>query len=111
MKPADITLSQLGGRGRLTAMIGAKDFFCSSDEQTLMFKFKLCKKANYCEITINDRDEYDLVFKKIHRAPSLKQLMAGKEHKMPTVVEVFNSIQSENLHETFQDFTGLDLSL
>ena len=67
MTPADITLRQLGGRGRLNAMIGAKDFFSDNDGRTLTFKFRLCKKANYVKITLNGLDGYDIEFVKIGR--------------------------------------------
>ena len=55
-------ISQLGGSGRLNAMIGAKDFL--SIEHGLSFKFtaKAKNKSNYIKIILNGNDLYDVTF-------------------------------------------------
>ena len=72
MIDANQTLSQLAqannGAGRLTAMIGAKNFMKDDDENFVSFKFMrgAKNKANYIKITLNAMDTYDIEFGKIH---------------------------------------------
>lgn len=98
---------------RLKAMLGAKDFVHSNNEQTITFKFKAksLQGINCLRITLNSMDLYDMEFIKIHRSPSLKQLMAGKTIKEPTVVKEVNGVYADQLKEIFEDTTGLYLSL
>jgi hypothetical protein len=95
--PANITLSQLGGSGRLRAMIGAKDFMSENDGRTLIFKFKGCRKSNCLRITLNALDLYDIEFLKIRRL------------ECETIAE-FEGIGCENLKGSIEEFTGLYLS-
>ena len=66
---AEIILSQLGGKGRLRAMIGAHDF--ARTERAVTFKFKGSRVANSLWIELNGgKDLYDVKFLKIGRLSS-----------------------------------------
>jgi hypothetical protein len=96
---AETTLQQLGGAGRLTAMIGAKHFGYDKNG-TLTFQFKMCKKANGVRIELNGKDLYDVTFTKFNaRTYEVKEV-----HK-------FEDVYADQLKEVFESFTGLYLSL
>ena len=61
-KPYEITLKQLGGAGRLKAMIGAKNFMHSDGGRTIRFQFPNRKrsKPNFVKITLDPTDTYTL---------------------------------------------------
>ena len=103
MKPADITLQQLGGRGRLKAMIGAKDFFSDDNGQTLMFKYPRNKAVR---ITLNGNDLYDIEFLTLGRLN--RKTWEMSPHK---ITGAFFDVGVENLRETIEEFTGLYLSM
>lgn len=94
---AETTLMQLGGYGRLKAMIGA-EFFSYDDKGTLTFKFKGCRKANYLEVVLDADDTYTMVFLKITN-PTRKEV--GK----------FSGLYCDQLQGIFENETGLYLSL
>jgi len=50
-------LEQMGGRGRLNVMVGAKNFMAI--ENGVQFKFGLNQKMNTCRVILNDLDLYD----------------------------------------------------
>jgi len=103
--PADIILSQLGGAGRLTAMIGAKNILSDNDGQTLLFKFAGSKKANHVCITLTPADLYDVEFKKIGR-------MNTRNYEAPvTDVASFAGVDATQLREIFESTTGVYLSI
>lgn len=105
MKPADITLQQLGGRRRLGVMIGAYDFFSDNDGQTLTFKFKMCKEANCVKITLNAMDTYDIEFIKIGR-------LSKKTWTVPVrKVKTYEGVYADQMQEVIESFTGLYMSL
>ena len=58
LEVANTILSQIGGRGRLSAMLGAKDFL--GGERHLQFKFaaKAANKANTIKIILDPSDTY-----------------------------------------------------
>lgn len=73
-RPSDLTvantiLAQLGGGGRLTAMIGAQNFL--GDATSLKFQFAAPAKngANLVRIQLDPSDTYTVEFYKIGRAP------------------------------------------
>lgn len=102
MSAAEITVQQLGGTRRLNIMIGAKNFTSDNDGRTLGFYFYGCRAANYVKITINANDLYDITFIRIKR----------KDSKVPfETVQEFENIHVDNLIETFENFTGLVLTL
>ena len=105
MAIADTTLQQLGGRGRLKAMIGARDFSSRDDGRTLHFKFPACPKANVCKITLNALDTYDVTFIKVGR-------LSRKTYEVPVqTTGEFSGVYCDQLREVFEGFTGLYLSL
>ena len=64
---ANVILSQLGGN-RFIAMTGACNLghgVNSKGESYLSFKFKGSKKFNYCAISLNGNDLYDMQFIKM----------------------------------------------
>lgn len=98
MNAAAITLSHLGGSCRLSAMIGAKNFASSDNGNSLSFRFKGSKKANYVKITLNGLDLYDVEFGKIW---NLTYKVKGES----------SNIYADSLKSVIEDFTGLYLSL
>ncbi len=96
---AHTTLAQLGGSGKLQAMIGAHNF--TSDEKgTLGFHFKGCRKANILQIELDPSDTYNVKFLKFNkRTLELKDV---KEYTM---------VYADQLKEIVESFTGLYLSL
>lgn len=93
----EILLSQLGGISRLRIMIGACNFL--KVENGISFKFKLCKKANYCVIKYNEgKDLYDMEF---------LQIKEESVDSKKTITDLFG----EDLKPVFEEFTGLYLSL
>lgn len=105
MKPADITLQQLGGSRRLGVMIGAKDFMSDNDGRTLIFKFMRTPSANAIRITLNGMDTYDIEFIKIGRRNP-------KTYETPvTTTSEHKNIYAEDLHSLFERVTGLALTI
>ena len=98
------TLNQLtnsnNGTGRLSAMIGAKNFARDEKNYTIGFKFaaKARNKANYCRIKLNAMDLYDVEFIAI-RGATVK------------TVGTHNGLYADMLKSTFENETGLYLSL
>ena len=56
-------IKQLGGAGRIKAMVGACNFGTNGND--VSFRFKGSKKANHIKITLNGMDLYDVEFIKI----------------------------------------------
>lgn len=96
---ADIILSQVGGRKALCLMTGAHSF-CLLEESRLgvSFKFKGSRKANYCKITLNSMDTYDVEFGKLSK------------FKYKTVKKV-DGAYNDMLPSLFEETTGLFLSI
>lgn len=92
-----VVLQQLGGAGRLAAMVGAKITY-DNKNQNVGIRFKGSTKANYVRITLNGKDLYDMEFLKI-RGTSFK------------TVQTYNDVYGDQLKELFEKFTGLYLSL
>ena len=102
--PAETTLAQLGGPGRLKAMIGAKDFMSDDEGRTLRFKFTGSKKANFLKITLV-ADTYTLAFMKIGR-------LNKKTYETPVIaVAEIEGVHAEQLAAIIENVTGLYLSL
>lgn len=62
MNITETTITQLGGQNKLVAMIGANTF-SATGTNTLNFKFKGSKVANYVSISLVN-DTYNLTFMK-----------------------------------------------
>ena len=98
---AQTILLQLGGgSNRIKAMLGAYDFSCL--EKGVSFRFKMCRKTNYLEISLNGWDLYDLKFGKI------KETKLGPKFE---IVEEFKDAYAEDLSQIFESVTGLCLTL
>lgn len=91
----DVLLNQLGGTGKLSAMIGAKYFIKSASSVT--FSFKGSRVSNKVQISVKN-DLYSLIFYK------------QRGVNCPIVKE-FYDIGVEQLKETFENYTKLRLSL
>lgn len=106
---AETTMKYLGGAGRLTAMIGAKNFTCD-EKGTLTFTFSGCKKINQVSFELNGLDLYDVRFIKYTAGRMNNKTF---EYKMPSweTVKELNNVYAEDLKEIFEDVTGLYLSL
>ena len=94
---ANTILFQMGGRGKISAMTGA-EFSISSSDLGVSFRFKMFTKANHCKITLNWDDTYTMTFTKI------------KKFDFVTVKEI-SGLYHDMLKHTFEEFTGLRLSL
>ena len=88
------TLKQLGGNKFIT-MTGSK---CFTDGNTLIIKFKMCRKANIMYVTLNAKDLYDVKICKF----------SGMNVK--TVAEITDAY-SDMLRPFFTETTGLYTSL
>lgn len=96
---ADNTIRQLGGYGKLCSMIGAGNFSYSRDK-SVTFDFHMCRKANVISVRLNERDLYDVTFRKRNR------------RTFETVdVKTCNDVYCDKLKETIEEYTGLFLSL
>jgi len=63
---AETIVYQLGGMGKLKAMINARNFVCD-DEGSLSFRFSGNPKINCIRIKLNGLDLYDITFYKINK--------------------------------------------
>lgn len=92
---------QLGGFGRLKAMVNARDFGCGENqgEPYLSFKFSMYQKANLCQVIYNQGlDTYTVRFWKVSK-------------QKRTLVEEHEQIYNDMLIDLFESETGLDLRL
>jgi hypothetical protein len=93
---ANTILDQMGGSGKLIAMIGAKNFVGSDNALSFMFVRAPRKAINRVRIELLPNDDgYKVTFYKGKRAD---------------VVMTFETIP-ENLRESFEHHTGLRISL
>jgi hypothetical protein len=106
---ANTTIQQLGGTGRLSAMINAKNFTYDKDG-TLTFSFSGCKKINQVTIELNSKDLYNITFTKYTAGRMNNKTF---EYKEPTwkAVKEYEDIYNDQLKSVFEETTGLYLSL
>lgn len=104
-READLTvaneiLRQMGGAGRLGAMLGAKNFVGGADSLSFQWPGKPGpipgKRANAINITLDPSDTYTITFYNVVKG-------------VPKVVETFHDIYADQLVELFEKFTGLYL--
>lgn len=91
-------ISQLGGSGRLNAMLGAKDFLAHENGVSFKITAKAKNKANYIKIVLNGNDLYDVTFGYIR----------GTNY---TIRSEHTDIYAESLVSFIEDETDLFLSL
>jgi hypothetical protein len=99
LRKANTILEQLGGAGKLTAMIGAHTFM-GTEEGTLTFQFraKAHNGANRIHIVLNANDYYDVTFYK------------GRGVNIRAIGSVYD-VPAGSLRRVIQDATQLYLSL
>lgn len=90
------TIQQLGGFGRLKAMVGAYNF--AKDENSVSFRFKGSRKANHVSIELNSSDLYNVRIGKVGKL----------DYK---IVDETKDAYSDMLVSLFENTTGLYLSL
>jgi len=95
---AKTILSQLGGSGRLGAMIGAKDFVGASSGLSFRWTARAKNGANRVSINLDADDLYWVVFYSVR---------GGKV----TPKEDVTGVYAENLIPLFENVTGLALRL
>lgn len=82
--------------GLLKLMVGGKHF--QRDEKGIVFKFSMCRKANWCQIHLNGLDYYDMTF-----------IKCGKYTRKE--VERYDNLMFDSLKPLFESFTGLTLGV
>lgn len=101
---ASTLIRQLGGMGKLTAMIGASGFGRGTTDghPSLTFKFKGSKKANVVTIILDPSDTYTVRFMR----------MAGpSKFYAVTPTGEASGVYADQLRAVFERHTGLYLSL
>lgn len=100
-------IRQMGGIGKLRAMVGAKSFVYSDQEESVMFGFMTGKSGiNKIKITLTPMDLYSVEFWQI---PSTRAMLKGVEPAL--VGGVHDNVYWEDLQDLFEAETGLYLSL
>ncbi|MDD4588843.1 MAG: hypothetical protein PHG06_00240 [Parabacteroides sp.] len=102
---AQTILGQMGGIRSITLLTSAKDFLDHGNG--VSFKFKGSKTVNYVKVVLNAMDTYDVEFGKI----SMKKAEFGVKMPEYNKVKEFDDIYNDQLKGTFEQFTGLYLSL
>ncbi len=97
---ANTILSQMGGTGKLKAMIGANNFIAI--DNGVQFSFKGCKSFNKIEIVLTSMDLYDIKFYKINMRNLEKSIIPASES---------SRIYVDQLVEVFEHMTGLYLHI
>jgi len=105
MKMANETIKQLGGFGRLSSMVNARNIM-TDGENSFTLQFSGCKKANRLKITLDratDTYEVELIF--VGRLSRKTFDIPVRTHKH------FVGLHAEQLREVFERHTGLLISL
>ena len=98
LEVATTICEQIGGTGKLRAMIGADNWL--ADSNSLMFSFKGCRKMNKCRITLDANDTYTI------------ELFKFSPSKLTCdVKEVSHGVYFDQLIPVIEKFTGLYLSM
>ena len=95
---ANIIIEQMGGAGKLTAMIGATYF--AGDDTSVQFSFKGCRKANKCRVTLLPNDLYKMELLKVNKRTYDLEYLYQEE-----------GLYWDMLKPEFEKETGLYLSL
>lgn len=98
MDTAQTILDQMGGTGRLVAMIGARCFV--GDTDSVQFSFSGNRKVNKCHVILEANDTYTFQLWKYVK----------KTGDCNLVYEV-GMVYADNLREIFKSQTGLALSI
>ncbi len=100
MKPYEIILQQLGGN-EFKSMTGAHNFIHTTGNNGLQFRFRGSRRFNWCKISLNERNLYDVEFCQIGRAPKF----IVRNH-----IRYFD-IYASDLQSLFTSVTGLNTHL
>ena len=95
---AQTIINQLGGAGRLKAMVNARNFGKTADENGLVFRFSGSKLMNYIKIKLNVNDLYNIEYYKVWGV-KIKTVMTEED------------VYGEDLIRFISETTGLDLAL
>ncbi len=94
-------INQMGGLGRLAAMVGASNFSSLTGlDLGVSFHFKGSRKANICQVTLLPSDTYKFELFKFNR----------RTLDCPVVYEL-EGVYDDMLKPIFEEQTGLCLSL
>jgi len=94
---AETIIQQMGGSGKLRAMVGATQF--AFDDSGVRFSFKGCRKANKCVVELTAMDTYNLKF---YRYSPTKGTCDEKQ--------AYEGVYCDQLIELFEGYTGLYLT-
>jgi hypothetical protein len=104
LQVAETVFAQMGGKGRLSAMVGAHNFsYDARDERRTVatFHFKGCRKANVCRVAYDyASDTYG--FYLVRYSP--------KKLTLTPVVAIDRDVYAEDLRRLFESNTGLYLT-
>jgi hypothetical protein len=115
LEVANTIIRQMGGQGKLRAMIGAHSWQMGGDEHDrnfVSFRFKGSRSFNYCKVTLDYSN--DLYIMSIGQIRNKREEVApGIKISIPTYVERYScdGLFSSQLKPIFERETGLDLSL
>ena len=100
---ATTIIEQMGGSGRLQALVGANSFGCDEieydgfNQPTVWFKFKMNRTMNVCRVIYEEgKDLYVVQF--------IKATIKGLK-----IVKEFTDVYAEDLIPLFENTTGLVL--
>jgi len=116
---ANTIIRQMGGAGKLRAMVAAKDILAT--DAGVQFSFKGCKKTDKVVIELTPMDTYNVkFFKSAKYSPSCriikghvvecKSTFEERLKKSMIPVEVAEGAYDDMLKPIFEEFTGLYLS-
>lgn len=94
-----VTFAALGGMNKLQAMVGADNFSYGNDGAAA-FKFKMCSKANTVKFEVTGEDLYTVTFYNY-----------DSECLNFEPVKVFDGLWIDQIRQTFEEYTGLYLTL
>ena len=105
LEVANAILAQLGGAGRLKAMIGAHCFVGSDQDRDveIWFKARASNGANRVRVQLHPNDTYNVEFVRVRR---------GRDGlPVRSIVHTSYLVYAEDLRPIFEAETGLRLSL
>jgi hypothetical protein len=103
MQVAQTILQQIGGAGRLSAMIGARNFVAAPDALSFTFAARGRDGIRGVRVILTPADLYDVEFIRVGR-PTATYI--GRH-----VLETVEGVYAEDLRRVIEDRTGLALSL
>jgi len=98
LEVANTILAQMGGTGRLSAMLGASSFFGTEDTASFRFKARARNKSNMVKVRLDPSDTYTVEFWTVRGGKATKR-------------SAHSDIYADGLKTLFTDETGLYLSL